>query len=184
MGLGAGRALLVLGGAGGVGSMAIQIAGKVLGLRVVATASRPESTDFCWKMGADAVVDHSKDLVTQFPEGVPFILSCAEKPDWKALGQILKPFGRICSILPAKEADLTGLFQTRGTLSFELMFARATFGAEPERQGAILDRVADLLDQKTLRSPVKRVLDWAEFRAAHEAIDTAHTLGKIVLRIS
>ena len=183
-GQGAGRTLLVLGGAGGVGSMAIQIAGKVLKLRVVATASRPESSDYCWKAGADAVADHSKDLAPQVPEGAHFVLSCAEKPDWKALGQILKPFGRICCILPAKDADLTGLFQKRGTVSFELMFARAGFDAEPERQGAILDRVADLLDQKVLKSPVRRVLDWSEFRAAHEAIDTAQTLGKIVLRVS
>ncbi len=183
-GQGKGRTLLVVGGAGGVGSMAIQIAGKVLGLRVAATASRPESADFCWKMGADAVVDHSKDLAPQVPEGAEYILSCAEKPDWKALGQVLRPFGKICSILPAPAADLSGIFQKRGTLSFEWMFGRSVFGVESERQGAILDRVAELLDQKVLRSPVRKVLDWSEFRAAHEAIDTAHTLGKIVLRVS
>jgi len=182
-GRGEGRRLLVLGGAGGVGSMAIQIGGKVLGLRVAATASRPESADFCWKMGADAVVDHSKDLAPQLPEGAEFILSCAEKPDWKALCGILRPFGKICSILPVPEADLSGLFQKRGTLSFEWMFGRTTFGVEPERQGAILDRVAELLERKVLRSPLRRVLDWTEFRAAHEAIDTAHTVGKIVLRV-
>ncbi len=182
-GQGAGRTALILGGAGGVGSFAIQLAKGVLGLRAVATASRPESADFCRKMGADAVLDHSKDLAPQLPEGADFILSCAEKPDWKALAEILRPFGKVCSILPAPEANLAGFFMKRGTVSFEVMFARAMHGVEPARQGALLDRVGELLDRKVLRSTVSRVLDWTEFRAAHEAIDTAHTLGKIVMRV-
>ncbi len=183
-GQGAGRTVLIVGGAGGVGSMATQVAKRVLGLRVIATVSRPESAAWCREMGADRVVDHAGDLAAQVPEGAEFVLSCAEKPDWKALSTILKPFGRICSILPAVGADLGGIFMKRGTVAFEVMFARAMHGVEPERQGAILDRVADFLDRKVLRSPVTKVLDWKDVRAAHEAIDTAHTLGKLVLRVS
>ncbi len=187
-GSGGGRTALVIGGAGGVGSIAIQIAKRVCGLRVVATASRPESTAFCRKMGADGVIDHTKDLEAQLPfVGVSrfdYILSCAETNDFASLATVLNFLGKVCCILPAASADLSGLFAKRGSVHFESMFARPMLGVEPERQGALLDRVADLLDRKVLVSTMTKVLDWTEFRAAHEAIESGHTVGKIVMRVA
>lgn len=186
-GCGAGRAALILGGAGGVGSIAIQIARWVCGLRVIATASRPDSAAFCRTMGADGVIDHSKDLAAQLPSvgvsGFDYILSCAETNDFTPLASVLNPLGKICCILPSRSADLSALFAKRGSVHFELMFARPTLDAEPERQGALLDRVADLLDQKVLAGTMTRVIDWSEVRGAHEAIDSGHTVGKIVMRV-
>lgn len=186
-GCGAGRTALIIGGAGGVGSIAIQIAKWVCGLRVIATASRPESVAFCRTMGADGVIDHSKDFVTQLASvgvsGFDYILSCAETNDFTALASVLTFMGRICCILPARSADLSALFGKRGSVHFEIMFARPMLGVEPERQGALLDRVADLLDQNVLVSTMTKVIDWSECRAAHEAIESGHTVGKIVMRV-
>jgi zinc-binding alcohol dehydrogenase family protein len=185
---GAGRTALVLGGAGGVGSIAIQIAKWVCGLRVIATASRRESAAFCQTMGADGVIDHSKDLASQLPSvdvsGFDYILSCADTNDFAPLAGVLNFMGKICCILPVPSADLSALFGKRGSVHFELMFARPTLGAEPERQGVLLDRVAELLDQRVLVPTVTKVLDWTEFRTAHAAIDSGHTVGKIVMRVA
>jgi zinc-binding alcohol dehydrogenase family protein len=187
-GAGAGRPALVLGGAGGVGSIAIQLAKRVLGLTVVATASRPDGAAFCRQMGADHVLDHTRDLAAQLPvtglAGIDYVLSCAERPDFRALGAMLSFDGVVACILPARDADLSPLFRKRGRVAFEWMFARARAGVAPERQGAILDRAAELLDQKVLVSTLTQVLDWREHRAAHEAIESGHTVGKIVLRVS
>ncbi len=186
-GQGAGRMILILGGAGGVGSIAIQVARRVCGLVAVATASRPESASFCRQMGADEVIDHGKDLAPQLASigrpAVEFIQSNAPANDFVALAAVLAPLGRINCILPAPQADLSGLFAKRGSVHFELMFCRPAFDVEPERQGALLDRVAELVDRKVLLPAVTKVLDWSEFRAAHEAIDSEHTVGKIVLRL-
>lgn len=185
---GAGHAALIFGGAGGVGSIGIQIAKRVCGLRVIATASRSESASFCRTMGADGVIDHSKELAAQLPSvgasGFDYILSCAERNDFASLASVLNFLGKICCILPAPAADLSALFSMRASVHFENMFSRPMFGVEPERQGALLDRVADLLDRKVLQSTMTEVLDWSEFRIAHEAIESGHTVGKIVMRVA
>jgi zinc-binding alcohol dehydrogenase family protein len=183
-----GAAALVVGGGGGVGSIAIQVAKRVCGLRVVATASRAESRAFCTKMGAEAVLDHTEDLKAQTDAlglaGYDFILDTAEPGNLPALARVLNPFGRICCILPAEgELDLAELFAKRATLGFEMMFARTRFGVEPERQGRILDDAAALLDQGVLRTTLTRTLDWGHFVEAHRQIETGHTVGKIVLEI-
>ncbi len=185
------RTMLIVGGAGGVGSIATQIAKRVCGLRVIATASRPASADFCRQMGADAVIDHSGDLAAQLRElaisGVDFILNCAALTNFPQLASVLNPLGTICCILggPAAQAlDVSGLVAKRGTLTFELMFTRPRLNLEPEKQGAILDRVADWLDRQVLVTTLTRVMDWNEVREAHRAIETGHTLGKIVLNVT
>lgn len=182
------RSILILGGAGGVGSIAIQIARRVCGLLTIATASRPDSASFCRQMGADEVIDHGKDLAPQLASigrpTVELIHSNAPVNDFVALAGVLSPLGRINCILPAPQADLSGLFAKRGSVHFELMFCRPAFDAEPERQGALLDRVADLIDREVLETAVTRIVDWSDVRIAHEEIDSEHTVGKIVLKIA
>lgn len=184
---GEGRSLLVVGGAGGTGSIAIQIAKRVAGLRTIATASRPESAQFCRAMGADHVIDHGRPMLSQLEAlgipGVDYVYSCAERLDADQVVPCLLPFGKVCTILPGVTGDLSGMFGKRGTLVFELMFTRSRTGIEPERQGAILARVATLADQGLLRTTRTRTLPWSEFRAAHEAIGSGHTIGKIVLAV-
>jgi zinc-binding alcohol dehydrogenase family protein len=182
-----GRTLLVLGGAGGVGSIAIQLAKALTRARVVASASRPESERWCRAMGADAVVDHRRRLAPQLVDGaapgVDFVLSCADPLDVENVAEATRPLGRVCSILPVRGLDLTPFFPRRLTLSFELMFARTLYDLEPERHGSLLARVASLYDEGRLRPTRKRTLPWDRAREAHEAIESGHTVGKIVLRL-
>lgn len=185
------RSLLIVGGAGGVGSVAIQIAKRVCNLHVVATASRPESHSVCLRLGADATIDHTQPFAPQLHEfglrGVDYLFSTAPLTNFPQLVSVLNPLGRICVILggpPAQALDVSGLFPIRGTLSFELMFTRPRLGVEPEKQGAILDRIADLLDQGVLVTTVTDVRPWTEVQEAHRQIESTHTMGKIVLRIA
>ena len=189
-GQGRGRTLLIVGGAGGVGSIAIQIAKKVCALRVVATASRPESRARCLELGADEVIDHSVDLAAQLKEkgiaGAQLILSTATLANFPQLVDALAPLGHICALQsgPAAQAvNVSLMMPKRGTLSYELMFTRPRTGVEPERQGQILARVAELIDQSELRPTLSDVMPWQEVREAHRRIETTHTIGKIVLRV-
>jgi zinc-binding alcohol dehydrogenase family protein len=184
------RAVLIVGGAGGVGSIAIQIAKQVAGLRVVATASRPESVEQCRRMGADAVINHYQDFAPQLAAsgfaGVEYILSTAPLDNFKQLAASLKPLGKICCIVggeAARSLDVSGLIPIRGSLAYELMFTRPRFGVEPEKQGQILNRVAGLLDNKTLRTTVTQVESWEAAQDVHRAIESGRTIGKIVMRV-
>jgi NADPH2:quinone reductase len=181
---------LIIGGGGGVGSIAIQIARQVCGLYVVATASRPESEAYCRQMGADGVINHRQELAPQLKDlgvrGADYILTCAGLDNFAQLVAALNPLGEICSILGSQAAtalDVSGLFQIRGRLSFELMFTRPRLGVEPEKQGQILNRVADLLDQGILVTTMTRMMPWDEVQQAHQAIETGHTVGKMVLSV-
>lgn len=185
------RTMLIVGGAGGVGSIAIQIAKRVCGLHVVATASRSASVEFCRKMGADAVIDHSHDLAEQFQDlglvGADYILNCAVLTNFPQLVPVLNPLGTICCILggpAAQDLDVSLLVSKRGTLTFELMFTRSRLNLEPEKQGALLDRVADWLDRRVLVTTLTRETDWSEVQEAHKAIEDGHTVGKIVLNVT
>ena len=189
-GEGKGRSLLVVGGAGGVGSLAIPIAKKVCGFTVIATASRADSTQRCRELGADAVIDHGKPLAAQLKEqghaGVDYIFNTGTLENFAALVEALNPLGHICTIQggpAAAQVNVGLLMPKRGTLSFELMFTRASTGTAPERQGDILAGVARLIDDGTIAATRTTTLSWNEVQEAHRRIETAHTLGKIVLRI-
>ena len=184
--------LLILGGAGGVGSMAIQIAKQVADLKVIATASRAASRKHCKKMGADLVIDHTKDLQPQLEAhgigGLDYILNTSVSTDFSHLAQSLNALGKICTITGNSDAtrtlDFDEMFFKRATLTFELMFTRTLLNIEPERQGQILTEIAYLLDQRVLVSTLTQVLDWHDIQQAHQSSEAGHTLGKIVLNVS
>ena len=186
------RTLLIVGGAGGVGSMAIQIAKRVAGLHVIATASRTSSREYCKKMGTDAVIDHIQDLEPQLKalglDGVDYILNTATLPNFPQLVKNLNPLGKICTITGdndvLKTLDIDELFSKRVTLTFELMFTRPRLGVEPEKQGEILTQIAELLNQQVLISTLTQVMDWHDIQRAHQIIENGHTLGKIVLNVT
>ena len=188
---GAGATVLLIGGAGGVGSNAIQILRRVAGAKVIATASRPESVAHCLALGANHVIDHHGDLRAQLEAlGIPQVdqvLHTAE-PDASlaAITPLVAPLGRIVCILPLQEPFASGdLFARSIRLEYELMFTRSLFGVDLAHQGAILDRVADLVDAGVLNSTLKTELPWTleNLREAHRRIEGRRTLGKIVLRL-
>lgn len=181
-----GAHLLVTGGAGGVGSLAVPFAKRVLGLRVTATASREESRAWCLERGADAVVDHTRPLREQLDDAPDFVLHTGADTMVQELIDLVAPLGRICAIAggPALKAlDVTPLIAKRGTLTFEFMFTRARLGLEPERQGRILSQVAELAEAGILPSPLRRTFAWEDLPAAHRQLETNRTVGKLSLEV-
>jgi zinc-binding alcohol dehydrogenase family protein len=186
-----GKTILIVGGAGGVGSVAIQLAKKLARLTVVATASRAESGAWCKRLGADHVIDHQGDMPAQLAalgmQGVDFIL-CLNEIDqhFPALVEAVKPQGRICSIL-GNQAPLAldGLFTKSAALVFELMFTRSMFEtADMLEQHILLTEVANLVDERVLVTTVGESfgkISAANIARAHAALEGRRMIGKIVL---
>lgn len=183
--------LLILGGAGGVGSMAIQLAKLVPDLTVIATASRPKTTEWCLKLGADHVIDHQQVLAPQlakigYPE-VDYILIC-NSPDtyFDLLPNITRPFGKICCIVPFTQThDFNILMKKSLSFHWELMFTRSSFSTQDMvKQSEILNSIAKLIDQKQIVSPRMTSLspmNASTVREAHQLIASNKTIGKIVI---
>lgn len=183
--------LLVLGAAGGVGTVAVQLAAHVARCEVVATASRPEGADHCRRHGARHVVDHSQVLKPQLEAlDLPLttrVLCLADPVAWLApLAEVMAPFGHLCCLAEAS-ADLPmNVLRAKSlTFSWEGMFTRSIHAtADMGEQGAILNRMAALVDQGVIRSPLSRVLgpvNAASMQAGHEMLAQGHTIGKYVL---
>lgn len=187
----AGRSLLILGGAGGVGSIAIQLARRA-GLQVVASASRPESQAWVRDLGADAVVDHHAPLAPQLAAlGLPQVdqIACFSDTDshWAAMAELIRPQGAIVAIVGNRAPlDLNLLKAKSASFHWEYMFTRAQFRtADMARQGEILARLAALVDGGELRSTMTRLLepiDAANLRLAHGLLEEGRMIGKLVLQ--
>ena len=186
-----GKRILIVGGAGGVGSIAIQLARQLARLTVVATASRPESAEWCRKLGANHVVDHNGDMPAQLKtlglEGVDFIL-CLNEFDqhFPAMVEALAPQGKICSIVRnERPLALDALFGKSGTLVFEMMFTRSSFQTpDMLEQHKLLAAVAGLVDEGVLTTTVGvafGAINAANVARAHAALEARRTIGKIVL---
>jgi len=182
------KSVLITAGAGGVGSIAIQIAKKVLKLTVIATSSRPETTEFCKKMGADYVIDHTKDLHEQLLKlgmsGVDYILECSSiDQNFETHCKLINPLGKICSIVESsKLLPLGNLMSKRVTFVFELMFTRPIFNVEMEKQRETLNILAALIDQKILEPRVVTKFDsMSQLAEAHQLQESGKSIGKIVL---
>jgi zinc-binding alcohol dehydrogenase family protein len=185
MGAKAGQNLLVIGGAGGVGSMAIQI-GKQLGLRVIATASRPESAAWCRELGADETVDHRQPLAGSV-KSVDCILQCVDtNAYWAQMADVLAPQGAICSIVSATApVDLQALMRKSARFSWEGMFARSMFGTpDMVEQHRLLCRVADWVDAGEVKSTLTATLgpiNATNLREAHARVESKAMIGKVVV---
>lgn len=184
------RSLLVFGGAGGVGSIAIQLARQLTGLTLIGTASRPESEAFVRAMGAHHVVDHSKPLAPQleaigFPV-VDIILSLTGTAGHAAiLPQIVAPKGHIGIIDDPKTFDIVPLKRKAVSVHWELMFTRPLFGLpDMIEQHRLLNEIANLVDAgriRTTRTTTLGPIDAATLREAHRRIESGRTVGKMVL---
>ena len=186
----AGKTMLIIGGAGGVGSIAIQLAKKLLGLRVITTASRPETADWCRKMGADLVVNHT-DLVSEIrQQGMQHVDYIADFVNtngyWDAMVELIKPQGHIASITGSAEPVVLNKLKGKSvTFSWELMFTRSTYQTDDLiEQHRILNRVAALYDSGTLVPIVNQVLHGLSaetIKSAHTQLESGKTIGKLVV---
>jgi NADPH:quinone reductase len=189
-GASAGASLLVIGGAGGVGSIAIQLA-KRAGLRVIATASRPESADWVSSLGADAVVDHTKDLRAELDRvGIREVDAVAIFNDtdrhFPAVAALVRPQGRVVSIVETRApVDLGALMSKSVTFAWELMFTRPMYGTpDMIEQHRLLARIAGWIDAGELRTTLtdrRGPISAEVLRGAHAAIETGRSIGKIAI---
>lgn len=188
---GAGQTLLVTGAAGGVGSILVQLARQLTELRVVGTASRPQTQDWVRSLGAHAVIDHSQPLRPQLVAAgvaeVELIASLTHTDQhWDALVDLAAPQGRIGLIDdPATPLDVMALKRKALSLHWEMMFTRSMFGTRDiAAQGQLLARVAGLVDTGRLRSTVSEHLspiNAAQLRRAHALVESGRMRGKVVL---
>lgn len=185
-----GAALLMTGGAGGVPSIAIQLARALTDLVVIATASRPESEAWVRDLGAHAVVDHTKPLAEQVRRldvpPVGYVFSTYTDPAvWAEFARLIAPQGRIGLIDDPEPLDLRPLKFKCVSIHWEAMFTRPTF-ATPDmaRQHEILCEVADMVDAGRLRPTQGQhfgTINAANLRRAHLALAQGRAIGKIVL---
>jgi NADPH2:quinone reductase len=188
---GAARAILIIGGAGGVGSIAIQIARALTDLTVIATASRAETQDWVRQLGAHHVIDHTQPLAEQVAAlglGAPGLVFCTTHTD-RHLGEIaelIAPQGRFALIDDPASLDVVSLKRKAISVHWELMFTRPLFNLpDLGEQGRLLDAVADLVDEGRIATTVTQVLspiNAANLIAAHRQIESHTTRGKIVLQ--
>jgi zinc-binding alcohol dehydrogenase family protein len=183
-------ALLIIGGAGGVGSIAIQLARRLTGATVVATASRPETRDWCLGLGAHAVIDHSrpfgpqlKDLGINF---VPAIFSTTATDQHLAeIAAVIAPQGRLCLIDDPLSLDLRLLKRKAVSVHWEFMFTRALFGTpDMIAQHRLLNEVSALVDEGLIKTTLGEKLDpisAAALRHAHGLLEGGRTRGKLVM---
>lgn len=185
-----GKSILIIGGAGGVGSIAIQIAKKIAGLQVIATASRPETVEWCKQQGADIVVNH-KDLVSEVRNAgfkyVDFILDFVNTNTyWDAMVELIKPQGHIASITGSAEpVALTKLKGKSVTFSWEFMYTRSTFETDDMiEQHNILNKAAALFDDGTLKTTLNKTLHGLSadnLKEAHRLQESGKAIGKTVI---
>ncbi|KAL6073255.1 alcohol dehydrogenase [Balamuthia mandrillaris] len=183
-----GKTLLITAGAGGVGSFATQLAKKLLNIRVIATASREDSAAYCKKMGADDIIDHTKDFKEELTriglEGVDYILNCTEpSKNMAQISNIIKPLGKICLINGDNALDVQAIFLKRVTLVFEFMSSRPLFGVETEKQRDILNQVKELLENGTLVTTANTFLKWNQLEEALALQVSGKAIGKTVLTV-
>ncbi|KRG65734.1 NADPH:quinone reductase [Stenotrophomonas terrae] len=187
-----GKTLLVIGGAGGVGSMAIQLA-QHAGFTVVATASRPESAQWCLQMGASHVIDHRQPLAAQLQaldiHAVDAALNLANTDlYWQQLGELLAPQGHVGLIVePASELRIGDPYKAKCIgIHWEFMFTRARFRtADMIEQHRILTRAASLIDAGELRTTLTQrlgTINATNLRQAHRQLEAGRSIGKLALQ--
>ncbi|MGP3709421.1 zinc-binding alcohol dehydrogenase family protein [Brucella sp. RRSP16] len=187
---GAANAILIIGGAGGVGSIAIQLARALTDLTVIATASRPETQDWVRQLGAHHVIDHRKPLAEQVEAlgiGAPaFVFSTTQTLDHLSeIVRLIAPQGRFGLIDDPDKLDIMPFKRKSVSVHWELMFTRPIYQtADMAEQGRLLNEVAKLVDEGKIRTTLTEVLSpisAANLKAAHGVLESGKAKGKIVL---
>lgn len=186
-----GKSLLIINSAGGVGSVASQMA-KNLDLKVIGTASRPDTAAFSRKYGVDIILNHKQDLLPQldlngFGKGVDYILVNYDPvPYWKTLMEAIKPQGKICLIVDSSEpVDLKPLKDKSVTLVYEMMATRIKYNTEDKfRVHEILQDISNMLAEGRLTHTLTKTMhpiNAANIKEAHKIIESKIMIGKLVL---
>ncbi|WP_281977912.1 zinc-binding alcohol dehydrogenase family protein [Pseudorhizobium flavum] len=189
--LGAANAVLIIGGAGGVGSIAIQLARRLTDLTIIATGSRPETKAWISELGAHHVIDHSEPLAPQVEAlgiGSPaFVFSTTQTEKHVAdVLELIAPQGRFSLIDDPKEPmDLRPFKRKSLSIHWEMMFARPVWQtADMIEQHKLLNHVADMVDAGEIRTTLNETygaINAANLKRAHSMIESGRTKGKIVL---
>lgn len=185
-----GQTILIHAGAGGVGHIAVQLA-KLHGCRVITTAGRPESLAFCREaLNADEVIDYrNSDFVARVMElthgaGVPVVFDTVGGDTLKRSIECLAPFGKLVTITASDPGTAAPLLLYKSiTVHYEFMGARVAYDREPEKQGAILSGIAQLVDSGVLRVHVSSEWTLQTLVAAHHEIEKGRTIGKMAVRV-
>jgi NADPH2:quinone reductase len=185
--------VLIIGGAGGVGSIAIQLAKKKAGLAVIATASRDESAEWCRELGADEIINHHEPFADEFKrigaDEVDYIL-CFNSTEMhiQNMADVIKPQGKICTIVETKNSQPVNInvFQRKSVaFMWELMFTRPLFQTpDMQIQHDLLNEAARMLDEGLLKTTMTEnygPLTPEHLRQAHGKIESGRMIGKLVL---
>lgn len=189
----AGKSILIIGGAGGVGSIAIQIARQVANLKVIATASRNATRQWCGSLGADHIINHHDDMPGQFRQqnlADPDYILCLNNTDYHfpAMVDLIAPQGMICSIVETTEKhDLDKLKLKSAGFVWELMFTRSMFQTKDMiKQHELLNEIAELLDSGRIQTTLKQnfgSMTPENILRAHKQLESGTCIGKIVLEV-
>lgn len=181
--------VLVVGGAGGVGSLTTQLLKARTSAFVINTASRPQSQDWCRAMGADLVIDHTADVSAQLSrvgiQRIDMVLSTVGTVDnlpW--IGALLRPFGHLSAIDLATPLDLAPLIPKSVSLHTEMVFSRIGSGVGPGGQGRILEAIGEHVRSGQMRPIVTTQLMGLtadNLKTAHTMLESHRTIGKIVI---
>jgi NADPH:quinone reductase-like Zn-dependent oxidoreductase len=185
----AGDTVLITAGAGGVGHVAIQIA-KLAGCEVFTTASSPASIELCEQMGADEVINYREEDFAQAilnetnGRGVHAILDCVGGDTFARCPDAVAINGHIVPIVPGEiPQSLVQCFMKNVSVHFEFMGANTAFNANPAYQGQVLKEVATLADAGKLKPHLFKTYALEDLPAAHLQQETAHTIGKLVIKL-
>ena len=187
--------ILVVGAAGGVGSILIQIVKAITGAKVIATASRESSQAWVKQLGADHVIDHSKPLKAQVDaliadEDIAQVTHIASLNGsgvhFESYPELLAPFGKIAMIDdPGQPLDVMKLKLKSQSLHIEFMFARSMYNTpDMHEQGRLLNRIAGLVDQGYIQTTSGKqlgIINARNLKAAHAELESGKAIGKIVL---
>jgi len=180
--------LLILGAAGGVGSILVQLARTLTNLTVIGTASRPDSQAWVSGLGAHHVVDHHGDLTANVrvaaPEGVDYVFTPHSRGNVDAFAALLRPGGHVTAIDEPDALDLLPLKAKSLSWHWEFMFTRPLFAPADPAHHVLLGDVARLVDKGTIRSTLTTELQPMNadtLREAHRLVETGQTIGKIVV---
>ncbi|MGX4640918.1 zinc-binding alcohol dehydrogenase family protein [Massilia sp. SYSU DXS3249] len=185
-----GQKLLVVGAAGGVGSILIQLARQLTGLTVIGTASRPQTQEWVRILGAQHVVDHSRPLDTALQEAglgeVDYVISLTNTDKhFESLVNALKPQGKLALIDDPEPIDVRLLKRKSISLHWELMFTRSLFNTpDLQEQHLLLNEVAQLVEDGRIRTTLAEhfgPINAANLRRAHAFIESGAASGKVVL---
>lgn len=181
--------VMIIGGAGGVGSMAIQLLKAKTKAKIIATASRSDTKEWCMSLGADHVINHQNDLKIELEnigiKEVDIVFSTTHSDNYlPTINAVIRPFGHFVLIDDPKTLNVSHFKQKSIRTHWELMFTKSMFNYHPEEQGALLKEVADLVDAGAIKTTLNKTFKGMKaenFKEAHTILESAKSVGKIVI---